>query len=115
MSGFFDPEGDLANAQPPTDPRSAQPLLSYAGRYDNAYFGMAEVNVEKDRLILTLGPRGDRFDLSHWDGDVFAMMPKNENAGEGSRSSVSFSLRDGAATGFTVDYLNRNGMAVWQR
>lgn len=114
-SGFFEPEGDLAKATAPTDPQAAQPLSSYAGRYDSAYFGPAEIRVEEDRLVLTVGPGGSRFDLSHWDGDVFAVMPMNEDAAEGSRSSVRFSLKDGAATGFTVDYLNRNGMAVWQR
>ncbi|WP_442579413.1 serine hydrolase [Mesorhizobium sp. ASY16-5R] len=115
MQGFYDPEGDLAGQKPPADPQPAEPLSSYAGQYQNPYFGAAEITVDGDRLTLTLGPQASRFPLSMWDGDTFTMAPSGENAPEGSLSSVRFSTQDGVANGFTVNYLDANGLGSWRK
>jgi CubicO group peptidase (beta-lactamase class C family) len=115
MRGFYDPEGDLAGQQPPASPKFVEPLSSYAGQYQNPYFGAAEITVDGDRLTLKLGPQAKRFPLSMWDGDIFAMAPSGENAPEGSLSSVRFSMQDGIANGFTVNYLDANGLGSWRK
>jgi CubicO group peptidase (beta-lactamase class C family) len=112
MAGYYDPVGDLADSTPPTEPAPAQALDAYVGTYQNDYFGPLEIVQVDGALIAQLGPRGDSFPLTHWDGDVFAVEPRNENAPYGSKSSVSFDL-----TGETVNinYLDGNGLATWQR
>lgn len=115
LRAYFDPEGDLAGKAPPAPSQPAQDLDAYAGHYQSAYFGTADIEIDQQQLILTLGPKRERFVMAHWDGDTFAIAPRSENAPEGSRSSVQFSMHDGEARGFTIEYLNKNGMATWQR
>lgn len=112
---YFLPEGDLAGAEAPADPAPARPLDSYAGTYGNAYYGPAEITVDGDALVLTLGPDGQSFRAAHWDGDVFAVPFYGENAPDGSLSTLSFDVTEGAATGFTVDYFDTTGLGSWTR
>ncbi|HUH58883.1 MAG TPA: serine hydrolase [Candidimonas sp.] len=115
MQGLYTPDGDLAGKTPPVQARAPQPLSAYAGHYENAYFGSAEISVDKQELVLTLGPKAERIVLAHWDGDTYAMTPRGENAPEGTRSSVHFNVQDGKAGDFTIDYLDDNGLATWKR
>jgi CubicO group peptidase (beta-lactamase class C family) len=115
MQGLYAPEGDLAGKTPPAQAAAAHAAATYAGQYENAYFGAADISVDKQNLILTLGPKAERIVLTHWDGDTYAMTPSGENAPAGSRSSVRFTMQDGKATEFTIHYLNDNGLAAWKR
>ena len=115
MKGFYDPEGDLVGKALPTRPRPPLALTSYEGRYENKYFGTADVTIEGEQLVLTMGPKQERLIMDHWDGDAFAIAPRSENAPAGSRSSVIFSMKNERAGGFVVNYLNKNGMAAWKR
>jgi CubicO group peptidase (beta-lactamase class C family) len=115
LAPMLDPVGDLAGKTPPVAPHAPKALDLYAGRYDSTYYGPAEVAVEDDHLVLTLGPRPVRYVLAHWDGDTFALSPQGENAAKGSRSSVRFDTRDGKPEAFTIEYLNASKMAVWER
>lgn len=71
----------------PKNPASAKPLSAYAGTYTNQYFGSLEVDVENDRLILRLPPRGAYYELTHWDGDTFTYYFASENTGHGRRGA----------------------------
>lgn len=115
MAHFYEPEGDLAGAQRPADSEPGRALDSYTGRYGNEYFGVAEIGTGGAGLTLTLGPRGDVFELVPWGGDTFAVTPKGENAPEDSRSSVKFTAEGDEVTGFTVQYLDANGLGTWIR
>lgn len=115
MRGFFEPVGDLAGMDKPVATAAPDDLAAYAGRYENAYFGPAEVQQDAVGLVLLLGPDAQRFPLANWDGDTFAMTPLSENAPVGSRSSVRFNMEAQHATGFLVDYLNGNGLGSWSR
>ena len=42
--------------------------------------------------MLTLGPDNQQFPLTHWDGQVFTMVPTGENAPDGSISAVTFDV-----------------------
>jgi len=112
MVAFYNPEGDLADSAPPAQPAPARPLDAYLGIYQNDYFGPLEITQGDSGLTARLGPRGDSFALTHWDGEVFAMAPRNENAPAGSKSSVTF---DPAAGSVLIEYFNRNGLGRWQR
>ncbi|MGB5113086.1 MAG: hypothetical protein WBO08_16305 [Mycobacterium sp.] len=49
--------------------------------------------------MLGLGPRGDSFELTHWDGNVFTFTLVTENAPPGTISKAGF---DGAK--LTLEY-----------
>ena len=94
-----DPVGSLVGAQPVADPNPAQPLSSYVGTYRNDFWGPAEVSEREGTLVLGLGPRGDTFELTHRDGNVFTFTPVTENAPPGTISAATF---DGAK--LTLEY-----------
>jgi CubicO group peptidase (beta-lactamase class C family) len=43
MAGLFDPVGDLAGQERPAGAEAPGDLAAFAGRYDSAYFGAAEI------------------------------------------------------------------------
>lgn len=85
-----DPVGSLVGAVRPADPVAAQPLPSYTGRYANEFWGPATVSERAGKLMLGLGPRGDEFELTHWDGNVFTFTLVTENAPPGTISKATF-------------------------
>lgn len=114
MAGLYAPTGDLAGKDTPTDAAAPAPLETYAGTYENAYFGQAQVEVTDEGLVVALGPAPQRFPLRHWSGDTFAIAPRNENAPAGSLSSVTF-RGDGEHGTMVIEYLNVNGTGIWRR
>jgi CubicO group peptidase (beta-lactamase class C family) len=115
MMGMYALAGDLAGAVQPASPQPALSAESFAGRYENAYFGQAEITAERGKVTLILGPRRLRFPLSHWDANVFTFAPNSENAPKGSLSSVRFVQEEGKVMAFTVDFLNDHGLGSWRR
>jgi len=114
MRGFSRPIGDLVGVDQAADASSPHDLATYAGMYQNAYFGPARVEVENGGLTMILGPNSQRFPLAAWNGSVFAMAPHGENAPAGSLSSVTFSIGEQAAS-FAIDHLDGNGLGTWTR
>lgn len=90
FAGMSEPEGELAGKTAPTNAAAPQPLTSYTGVYQNAYWGPATVAEVDGRLVLTLGPNSTSYELSHWDGDTFAFEPTGENAPDGTISQATF-------------------------
>ncbi len=115
LSGMFDPVGDLVGKAPPTEPKAALPLNQYTGLFNNNYFGPARIQLNKDKLQITLGPTPQAYPLTHWDGNTFAMRPFSENEPAGSISSVKFHTENGTITGFTVNYLDRYQKGNWTK
>jgi CubicO group peptidase (beta-lactamase class C family) len=106
------PSGELAHKAPPAHPQPALALESYAGTYDNAYYGAAAVAVQSGQLVLSLGKKPERFRLRHWDGNVFAFTPEGENAT--GVSAVTFApAAAGRPQTLTVEYLNEHGLGVF--
>jgi hypothetical protein len=58
--------------------------------YANDYWGPATVTDQDGKLKLSLGPKNQTFDLTHWDGDTFAFALSTENALPGSISKAVF-------------------------
>lgn len=115
MGRFFDPVGELSGQTRPHDAQFARALEDYVGRYDNAYFGPAEIREEGGRLVLIIGPEDIAFHLEHWDDDTFSFAPQGENAPAGSVASIRFTVDGRETAEFVIDYLDTNSLARWKR
>ncbi|MFT3791188.1 MAG: serine hydrolase [Rudaea sp.] len=105
-------DGSFDCPAPPADATPAQPLARYAGTYANDFYGSSVISVDGDALKLRIGPLNATFDLSHWAGDEFLMIPPGESAMPGSRSTVAF-----ANGTMTVEYMNegdQKGLGVFR-
>ncbi|WP_024795361.1 serine hydrolase [Tomitella biformata] len=102
--------GTLAGATPPAKPTPTAALTSYDGVYKNDFFGPATVTTSNDSLILTLGPDGATFPLTHWDGGTFTMTPPAGAAPPASISRVVFA--DGV---MQIEYLDQNGLGTFSK
>ncbi|WP_099022127.1 serine hydrolase [Mycolicibacterium palauense] len=104
------PVGSLVGKNPPADPAPAAPAASYVGTYANEYWGPATVTERGGELGLSLGPRGEVWPLTHWDGDVFTFGFVSENSPPGSISTATF---DGDR--LTLEYFDDNGKGTFTR
>lgn len=112
MKALYEPVGDLAGARRSENAEPFGELDSLVGRYQNAYFGSANVKATDQGLVIELEPEGATFQLEHWSNTIFALTPRGENAPPGSRSSVAFDVEGGQ---FVIDYLNEDGLGTWTR
>ena len=97
--------GELAGKKPPAKPKPAKADATYVGTYTNAVYGDATVTATPNGLQLALGPKPQRFPLTHWDGDVFSYEPIGENAL--GITAVTFTVgAEGTATKVNVENLN---------
>ena len=108
MADLSAPVGSLVGQQPPDRPAPAQPPSNYVGSYRNEYWGTASVTERDGLLVLGLGPRGDTFVLTHWDGNVFTFEMVTENAAPGTISTATF---DGDR--LTLEFFDQHGNGVF--
>lgn len=47
------------------------PYSAYTGNYENRMFGKAVISVKDKGLVIALGPKKARVELSHWNGNMF--------------------------------------------
>lgn len=104
------PEGSLAGKKPPDNPVPARPLSDYAGTYTNDYWGPAIVSERDGALQLELGPKNQKFALTHWDGDTFTFSLTNENAPPGTVSKATF-----AGNTLNLEYYDANKLGTFTR
>lgn len=110
FDGMDKPQGSLVGKTPPAAPAPARPLNTYVGEYANPYWGPAKVVDNNGALQLSIGPRGDTFPLSHWDGDVFTFTVQSENAPPGTISTAAF----GGST-LTLEYFDSDKLGTFTR
>ncbi|WP_417598282.1 serine hydrolase [Pararhodobacter oceanensis] len=116
MATLMAPIGELAGATRPAVPAPPHDLSTYAGRYQNSYYGPVEVIAEGGALSLIIGPNGQVEPLSHWDGNDFTLAPFTENAPAGSISRVTFSaLEAGQSNTLRIEHLDPYGMGEFHR
>lgn len=117
MAPLMAPVGSLAGKAPPPNPVGAAALDLYVGRYENPYFGAAEVTQKDNALVIALGPDGvKRFPLAHWDGNTFSFVPSGENEPAGSKAAVVFTQTGSErANELAIDYLNGEGLGNFVR
>ena len=113
MKGFFEPQADLSAQARPAKPAPAKALSAYTGRFDNAYYGAADILEADGGLVLVLGPKGMRFPVRHWDGDTFAFSPAGEAELVDSLASIVFKTEQGKASGFDIKFYDENGLGHW--
>ncbi len=110
FASMAEPEGSLVGKQPSADPAPARPLTTYVGEYANPYWGPAKITETNGALQLSLGPRGDSFPLSHWDGDTFTFTLQGENAPPGTISAATFSPNS-----LTLEYFDQDKLGTFTR
>lgn len=110
ISPMSDPEGSLVGQATPANAAPPQPLPTYAGTYNNAYWGPAVVTESNGALTLGLGPAGQTYPLTHWDGDTFTFTLSGENAPPGTISRATFAGND-----VTLEYYDTEGNGTFVR
>ena len=115
MKAFFEPQADLSGQADPAKPAASKALSQYTGRFDNPYFGPAEIQEANGALTLVLGPKGMRIPLRHWDGDTYAFAPVGEAELVASLASIVFRMDQGRAQGFDIKFYDDSGQGRWVR
>ncbi len=107
------PVGSLVGKEPPANPAPARPLSDYVGVYASDYWGPATVSEHDGQLQLSLGPKNQTFNLTHWDGDTFTFGISTENAPPGTISKAVFSGFPGAA--LNLEYYDSDKLGTFTR
>jgi len=115
MKAFFEPQADLSGQADPAKPAASKALSQYTGRFDNPYYGPAEIQEASGALTLVLGPKGMRIPLRHWDGDTYAFAPVGEAELVASLASIVFRMDQGRAQGFDIKFYDDSGQGRWVR
>lgn len=102
--------GSLVGKQSPANPAPSRPLNDYVGVYANDSWGPATVTYHDGQLRLSLGPKNQTFDLTHWDGDTFTFTLSTENALPGSISKATF-----AGDTLNLEYYDADKLGTFTR
>src|SRR6184192_1924987 len=98
----------------PASPAAALKPETYAGTYQNDFFGEISVSEQGGALAMIIGPRNKSFPMQHYDRDTFTYQTEGENAV--GLSGVIFTIgADGKATEMTVENLNIHGDGTFKR
>jgi CubicO group peptidase (beta-lactamase class C family) len=101
-------------SHPPAHPAPPLNLSAYAGKYTSDFFGLIELADVQGQLVLRLGPQSMKFELRHWDRDVFTYQPQGESAG--GPAGVRFSIDPGGqADRVLIENLNIHGQGAFSR
>ncbi|WP_030326784.1 serine hydrolase [Streptomyces sp. NRRL B-3229] len=101
-------------SKPPASPAPARANSAYTGTYANEYYGPLTVIAQGNKLTMQLGPKKQRFVLTHYDGDTFSYRTTGENAV--GLSGVTFTVGSGGrADKVRVENLNTTGLGTFTR
>ncbi|MGV9451530.1 serine hydrolase [Streptomyces sp. NPDC003635] len=101
-------------SEPPASPTPAKANSAYTGTYANEYYGPMTVSTQGDKLTMQLGPKKQRFTLTHYDGDTFSYSTTGENAV--GLSGVTFTIGSGGrADKVKVENLDTTGLGTFTR
>ncbi|MEV4417167.1 serine hydrolase [Catellatospora sp. NPDC049609] len=119
LTGVFaqiDSEGTAQTdyAKPPANPAPAKAANVYTGTYRNPYYGPLTVTEQGGRLVMTLGPQGMRFPLTHYDANTFSYETTGENA-VGLDGATFTSAGSGPASQVRLAHLDANGLGTFTR
>lgn len=109
--------GMLSGAYKPATPSTVHPALplnTYAGHYDNPYYGNAEVRLDGKALTLHLGTLD--MQLQHLDRDVFVAHPPQKDFEDLGLFELQFTLQgSGQIAGFKVQGLEKTAPSWFAR
>src|SRR5438874_5667564 len=98
----------------PASPAAALKPETYAGTYQNDFFGEISVSEQGGALAMIIGPRNKSFPMQHYDRDTFTYQTEGENAV--GLSGVTFTVgADGKAIEMSVENLNIHGEDTFKR
>ncbi len=107
LEHLSDNPSKLAGKKPPKHPVPAKANSAYVGTYTDEIYGKVVISSGAKGLVLAIGPKPQRFALTHWDANVFSYFPTGENAA--GISAITFTLGSGGrARGVNVEFLNGN-------
>jgi CubicO group peptidase (beta-lactamase class C family) len=115
LAGGTAPVGSLIGESAPASPAPASPNAAYVGSYANDYYGPLTISESAGSLVLAIGPKNMQFPLTHWDGQIFTMVPTGENAPDGSISKVTFTLTGDTASAVTVEFFDADQLGTFRR
>ncbi|MEI8081126.1 MAG: serine hydrolase [Actinomycetes bacterium] len=114
MQGLYTNPSKLAGKSAPTNPAPSAPLTALTGTYANPYYGPVRITVVNGKLSAAIGPKDVRFELTHWDGNTFSMMPVGENAL--GIAAVDFAKPvAGKSPSVTFEFFNAEGLGTFKR
>jgi rhodanese-related sulfurtransferase len=99
----------------PAAPAPAMELDKYAGDYSSDIYGKAKVARKDGSLVLTVGPKNMRIDLSQWDGNKFLGSWDYFGVKEDTGFVTFTADKDGAVTEMTADAFNEDGCGTFRR
>ncbi|MFF1718841.1 serine hydrolase [Streptomyces sviceus] len=101
-------------SKPPASPAPAKANSAYTGTYANAYYGPLTVSTQGNKLTMQLGPKKQRFVLTHYDDDTFSYRTTGEMAI--GLSGVTFTVGSGGrADKVRVENLDTSGLGTFTR
>ncbi|WP_449348678.1 serine hydrolase [Streptomyces shaanxiensis] len=101
-------------SKPPASPAPAKANSAYTGTYANDYYGPLTVSAQGDELSLQVGPKKQRFVLTHYDGDTFSYRTTGEMAV--GLTGVTFTVGSGGrADKVRVENLDTSGLGTFTR
>ena len=111
MASIMAPGGSLHSQTPPASPAPPVSFRSLAGVYANDYYGDATIVMQGSSLVLRIGPAGVEYELRHWNANVFAYAPANENSPDGSLYAATFIVdAAGRATSLALESMADKGV-----
>jgi hypothetical protein len=100
-------------SQPPASKFAAADNSAYIGKYHNDFFGDLQIKETDGSLSMIVGPKNQAFELTHYNRDIFTLLPTGENS-EGI-SGVTFLMGPGAhASEVLVQHLNACGEGTFK-
>ena len=96
----------------PVSPTPAAPLATYAGVYDNPYYGPETITVEDAGLVARIGPAARAIPLRPYDGNVFAARVPFTDVW---LPSVTFTPTDGQPSAVAFEQFNTSGLGTFTR
>lgn len=99
----------------PANPAAPRTLATYAGTYDNSYYGPLVVRAGGGKLTMSMGPEASptTFALTAFDGDTFTFETIGENAN--GPAGATFEVRGSRATAVTLSYYDTRGLGTFTR
>ncbi len=120
LSGYMGLFAPLYESETPTDwsmsvanPDPPAPLVTYAGSYDNDYYGPMTVDDSSGTLVMTLGPKAMKFVLTPYNGDTFLFTPPGENSV--GPTGITFDVEDGQSVSARSEFYDMTGLGTWHR
>ncbi|HBM16088.1 MAG TPA: hypothetical protein DD381_07095 [Lentisphaeria bacterium] len=94
----------------PENPLPSMSLEKYTGKYSNDVYGIINVFISGEKLLISIGPKNTKLTLAHWDKDIFRVQWPFGNSDETENFAI-FQMdpnKNEEVTGVILDGLNQD-------